>query len=429
MQKQFVLVLCGGLLGAAMVAWVQPATTAGATLLVVFALLLVQAAWALAQVVARRPRPPGGPLTVVVLAALAAMAAGPAKAQGASFELLNGSDLAIAQVYVSRTGSSQWGDALLGAGVLAARSRAQIALGSRDGCVLDIRITYENGRSDERRGFDACREHELRFGAAATARRPAEHGAMNFSSERPPQNPTVERFGLRLPLTRGLTDQGSSIMPDAPQRLGQMRSAMAPPHRLTPAAVFLPPESIPPAGVGAYGIMALRAQPTDASTGRLTMACKAFLASLPPQESLPTSIAVADQMLTIWPLLSSGLAEAECGSCPHLLEHYALFAGQAAIADAEVAAGALHGAGPFLIGWSPSNKRGVPDAVVLVVDMSGLQTQERFDDAFRFWQEKVIGDPQLWRNGFDAERLRLSVKDFVDRYGTAIQSAVKLWGG
>lgn len=210
---------------------------------------------------------------------------------------------------------------------------------------------------------------------------------------------------------------------------GAVPGAVAGGSRLTAARVFLPPENIPPSGVGAYGILALRATPTEASAGRLTMACKAFLASLPSQASLPASVALADQMLTIWPLLSNGLDGAEQGSCPHMLRYYALVAGQAAIADAQVAAGRLDGAGPFLIGWSPSNKRGVPDAVVLIVDMSGLNSQERFDDAFRFWQQKVIGDPQLWRNGFDAERLRLSVRDFVDRYGTAILSSVKLWGG
>ncbi|HJS87290.1 MAG TPA: hypothetical protein VJ779_17690, partial [Acetobacteraceae bacterium] len=87
------------------------------------------------------------------------------------------------------------------------------------------------------------------------------------------------------------------------------------------------------------------------------------------------------------------------------------------------------GRGPFLIGWSPSNMRGVPDAIVLIVDMSDFESQQSFDEAFLFWQRKIVEDPQLWRSGFSLERVRLAVRDFVDHYGKSIEAAIKIWVG
>ena len=52
--------------------------------------------------------------------------------------------------------------------------------------------------------------------------------------------------------------------------------------------------------------------------------------------------------------------------------------------DAEQQGAKLDGPGPFLIGWSPSNSRGIPDKVVLVVNMSSFESQDSFDNAFFF---------------------------------------------
>ena len=68
-----------------------------------------------------------------------------------------------------------------------------------------------------------------------------------------------------------------------------------------------------------------------------------------------------------------------------------------------------------------------PDAVVLIVDMSGLESQASLNDAFRFWQQKVVEDPSLWRNGFSLESLRLAIRDFADHYGESIMGALKFW--
>jgi len=181
--------------------------------------------------------------------------------------------------------------------------------------------------------------------------------------------------------------------------------------------------------IGAYGVVALRSRPTPANRARLLMACRAYTAYLPRQDTLPPSVPLSDQMITIWPLDQPDAQEAKQDDCSFAIQHYDLYGGLSAIQDAERQGAKLDGDGPFLIGWSPSNARGVRDKVVLVIDMSLFDSQGSFDKAFLFWQRKVVQDPELWRSGFALERLRLAIRDFVDRYGADILDAVKLSGG
>jgi hypothetical protein len=194
---------------------------------------------------------------------------------------------------------------------------------------------------------------------------------------------------------------------------------------LTPARAFMPAKDIPQRDVGAYGVVALKAKSTRASRERLGMACQAFLASLPPQKSLPPGIPIAQQMITIWPIDNPQAIDPDDSDCNVLLDRYDLYGGLAAVQDAVLQGKTLAGRGPFLIGWSPSNSRRVRDAVVLVIDMSAFDTQASFDEAFLFWQRKVVEDPALWRSGFSIEGIRLAVRDFADHYGNDILKAIK----
>jgi hypothetical protein len=155
------------------------------------------------------------------------------------------------------------------------------------------------------------------------------------------------------------------------------------------------------------------------------MLCNSFLASLPAQQSLPENVPLAAQMITIWPIDNPNVLQGK-EECEVMLEHYDLYGGQSAITDAVRQGQQLTGPGPFLIGWAPSNSRYIPDAVVLVIDMSDYETQDRFDEALRFWQEKVVQDPQLWKSGFSIEGIRLAARDFVDHYGSDILKALNI---
>src|SRR5215471_6932225 len=198
--------------------------------------------------------------------------------------------------------------------------------------------------------------------------------------------------------------------------------------KLVPVRAYLHASAIPPPQVAAYGVVAFRAKPTAASRDRLVRVCAAYTAHLPRSESLPTSVSITDRMLTVWPLEDPGATEATKDDCKFAVDHYDLYGGISAIQDAQRQGGTLDGRGPFLIGWSPSSSRGVPDKVVLVVDLSSFESQDSFDNAFLFWQKKIVEDPMLWRSGFSIERLRLAIRDFVDHYGQDVMKATKILG-
>lgn len=198
-------------------------------------------------------------------------------------------------------------------------------------------------------------------------------------------------------------------------------------RRLVPVRAYLRNADIPPAQIGAYGVVAFRARPTSATRNRLLMACTSFVTSIPKQSSIPSSVAVSDQMLTVWPLDDPDAPEAVKDDCNFVIDHYDLYGGDSAIADAQRQGAKFGDDGPFLIGWSPSTTRGVPDKLVLVVDMSAYNSQDSFDHAFLFWKQKIVEDPALWRNGFSLEALRLAVRDFADHYGDTILKAVSAW--
>jgi hypothetical protein len=196
--------------------------------------------------------------------------------------------------------------------------------------------------------------------------------------------------------------------------------------QLVPVRAYLRSADIPPAEFGAYGIMAFRAKPTSVTRERLKMACASFIAYLPRQIDVPRSVPRNDQMLTIWPLDSPDADQARKDDCDFLVDHYELYAADSAISDASKQGAQFGNDGPFLIGWSPSYTRGVPDKLVLVVDMSSYSSQDSFNQALRFWKEKIVEDPALWRFGFSLEKFRLSVRDFADHYGETILAAAHL---
>ena len=198
---------------------------------------------------------------------------------------------------------------------------------------------------------------------------------------------------------------------------------------LKPFRAYLNAAAIPPAGVGAYGIFAAHGKPTAPERARFTMACNAFLAYLAPQPGPGETVPFADQLLTIWPLDAPTAPEALAGQCDFLLDHYDLSAADDALHDATRQGGRFEGDGPFLIGWSPADTRGVPDKLVMVVDMSGYTTQDRFDYGFRFWKQNIIDHPELFRRGWNIEGVRQSIRDFADHYGTDILRAAHLSGG
>lgn len=210
------------------------------------------------------------------------------------------------------------------------------------------------------------------------------------------------------------------------QNIGKTIEKTAGNRQLVPVRAYLRSADIPPTEFGAYGIMAFRAKPTSVTRERLKMACASFIAYLARQIEVPKSIPLSDQMLTIWPLDSPDADEAKKDNCDFLLDHYELYGADSAINDASKQGAQFGNDGPFLIGWSPSNTRGISDKLVLVIDMSLYSSQDSFNQALRFWKEKIVEDPALWRSGFSLEKFKLSIRDFVDDYGGTMLAAAHL---
>ena len=226
-------------------------------------------------------------------------------------------------------------------------------------------------------------------------------------------------------IEKAAQDTGATLNKSA-QDLGRVNETAASDRRLFPVRAYLRSVDIPPAGFGAYGVMAFRAKPTSVTRERLKMACASFIAYLARQIDVPNAVPLSDQMLTIWPLDSPEAEEARKDDCDFLIDHYQMYAADSAISDALKQGAQFGNDGPFLIGWSPSNTRGVPSKLVLVIDMSSYSSQDSFNQALRFWKEKIVEDPSLWRSGFSLEKFRLSIRDFVDHYGENMLTAAHL---
>jgi hypothetical protein len=156
------------------------------------------------------------------------------------------------------------------------------------------------------------------------------------------------------------------------------------------------------------------------------MVCNAFIAFFPRAET--STAPPKDQMITIWPLYNPDAKQAKKDDCDFVVAQYDLNASEAAMSDARRQHANFEGEGPYLVGWSPSSARGVPDKLVLVIDMSADNSQALIDRKFLFWKKQIVEDPSRWRNGFSIESVRTAIRIFADQYGQAMLDAIKLVG-
>ena len=201
---------------------------------------------------------------------------------------------------------------------------------------------------------------------------------------------------------------------------------------LRSSRAFLEPHDYPPQEYAAYGILAFSALATPVSRPRLVIICEAYIASLPHTTEL-TELGVppAKQMVTVWPVVSKTLADKlnnalTQASCGNAIDHYHLATGLTALAHAEITGEDISGDGPFLLAWSPSTRKGKTDTLVLIMDLSDLTTSEQAISMMRDWRDRIEQDTSLWDNGWSAERLRVKLQFWADKYGPGV---LKILGG
>ena len=196
----------------------------------------------------------------------------------------------------------------------------------------------------------------------------------------------------------------------------------APAVRLQAVRALIEPREMPPREVAGYGIVAFTTLALSHDVERYKSVCEAYKATLMSQSDLPSDTPLSAQMITYWPIGNKNTPEAQRADCAHLVANYAIRLGLEAIADADKKKeGLASRRGPFLIAWAPSESRLVPDAVVLVIDLSQLDTQRSFVEVFQDWRQHITDNPELWqRGGFNVEAVRRIIRDTFDRYGDGL---------
>ena len=195
--------------------------------------------------------------------------------------------------------------------------------------------------------------------------------------------------------------------------------------KIRASRLFVAPHDFPLERYGAYGIVAFAALSTPETKDRYTLVCLAYWATLPRSSGL--AVPISEQMVTVWPVddpTSPMLGNDRERACNYAVEHYDLTTAQTALAEAADAnvEGPLNGIGPYLLAWSPAQKKGEKDTLVLKLDLSWANTSQNFIEQFQAWRKKIEGDPRLWQNGFDPDRVRVAIKYWVDRWGSALLS-------
>ena len=192
--------------------------------------------------------------------------------------------------------------------------------------------------------------------------------------------------------------------------------------------VFAGPDQYPPEDFAAYGILAFQSTVTSASRDRYLAICNGFLASLPPATALTErGIPFDQQMATVWPLNESRLADdlnanPAGNRCEEIVDNIDIIGSTQAIALANTASGTvrLDGDGPYLLAWSPSSKFGQADVLVLESDLSNVTNVEQATRRFVDWRTDIQLKPDLWRNGWDLEAVRIVIGEWADRCGAGI---------
>lgn len=103
---------------------------------------------------------------LVALPVAAQQRRAPAQPPQRELTVQNQGELDIHELYASPTTDDQWGPDRLGDRILAAGSSFRIRFGRAAACAFDVRVVYEDGRDEEVRNHDACRQPTLALAAA-----------------------------------------------------------------------------------------------------------------------------------------------------------------------------------------------------------------------------------------------------------------------
>jgi hypothetical protein len=119
-------------------------------------------------------------LAAVAVAAILGVVAAPARAQtnDPSFRIVNNTSNVVEQVYASPSNQRSWGQDRLGSEVIPPGQSYIVRLPADGNCAYDVRIVYQGGQAEERRGVNLCTltDYVLGGGGGGSAPRQAQQG-------------------------------------------------------------------------------------------------------------------------------------------------------------------------------------------------------------------------------------------------------------
>ena len=151
------------------------------------------------------------------------------------------------------------------------------------------------------------------------------------------------------------------------------------------------------------------------------MICDAYVTALPHTTEL-VNIPSHKQMVTVWPIKTNEVSSemnisSDTSLCETAVKNYGLLLSRQSLKEAEIAGANVSGLGPYLLAWSPTESKGKKNALVLVSDLSDITTYEQSQAVFRQWIKDIEQDPDLWKSGWNIEKLRVKIRLWSDMYG------------
>lgn len=192
--------------------------------------------------------------------------------------------------------------------------------------------------------------------------------------------------------------------------------------------LFAGPGQFPPANYAAYGIVAFKSMPDASDEKRFSDICRAYVNAIP---AAPPDFPTASQMVTVWPVASEGVVGRLSSldtveKCKEATANYNLSLSLDYLRRARFQGEDVAGTGPYMLAWAPTTALDQPDAVVLVADLSDVQNYDQAIQIMIAWVEDIEADPEIWKDGFTVEKLRVAVRRIVDKYGLLLEQSLKV---
>ncbi|MEX0320134.1 MAG: hypothetical protein AB3N21_19435 [Ruegeria sp.] len=198
--------------------------------------------------------------------------------------------------------------------------------------------------------------------------------------------------------------------------------------------IFAGPGMFPPEHFAAYAIVAFTSRPLPQDRERFLEICRGYVAAILAYSEVEQPL--DQQLVTVWPVNQDYVgidAMAQPGSegCNKAVDEYGLATSLSALRDAYLAldpddiATLTIKRGPFVLAWSPTHQKGTEDALILRMDLSGVETATQAREKFEAWRDEIEAKQHLWIDGWKEDTLADMIGNWADRWGGDILALLR----